>query len=601
MIRGDVTPRRRLSSDERESRIPVPSSPILRRSGSVRSGTFSPIAEHARNGISTIPTTTSRTPPLNRHRSLQCLSTPVSACLSPDRDDDMDSVQSFGSSAGSTASQCDHASFARNGTTYSGRHRRFVVHCSPHSHPDAGHEYLTPTQRANLTIRKLKQLLQDKQTELTDKEREIFRLTKEVVELRLVKAGSTIDVTAKQNGSPSPSTPNKSIFNDLSTPSTPVLSKQRVNGTDQSNSPSAVDGVSPSPAAVLADVPASLVDSGHFEDLNSSSGSCVRDHDRDRSHDRSRDHDRDRSRDWPHSPHSSPPATAPSQTAVIDRIKHHHEDVLRDVNEKHRLEINHLKNIHDDLLVKFKEHHSAELVQLKESHNAGLSELRERLNAELSELKERHNAEISEMKGRHNDKVDSLLQRITEANDRFCELRPKLEEAESRIKSLSVENEELKRTHQESEEKHKAIYLEMYNKGHEAAKLESDMHQGNGDAGSNSVMTENEKLLKELNLTKKDLENVKDKDFVSSQNLLSAKEAISLWNLVRKANYRRLQESRQSVSQQDPEITLNFLKSAVYYFLTDRENSQRHLSAIESILGFTDNEKMNIEKAFLWR
>ncbi|RZF37518.1 hypothetical protein LSTR_LSTR015581 [Laodelphax striatellus] len=170
MIREEVTPRRRLSSEE--SRIPVPSSPILRRSGSVRLSSFSPIAEHARNGGTS---KNSRTPPLNRHRSLspcflshlfalhglrdvaqQCLSTPASACLSsPDRDDDADSVQSFGScSAASCASQCEHACFARNGTTYSGRQRRYVVHCSPHAEP--GHEYLTPTQRANNTIRKLK-------------------------------------------------------------------------------------------------------------------------------------------------------------------------------------------------------------------------------------------------------------------------------------------------------------------------------------------------------------------------------------------------------------------------------------------------------------
>lgn len=60
---GEVTPRRRHSGDE--SRIPVPSSPILRRSGSQRLNSFSPIAEHSRNG--SLP---SRSPLLNRHRSL---------------------------------------------------------------------------------------------------------------------------------------------------------------------------------------------------------------------------------------------------------------------------------------------------------------------------------------------------------------------------------------------------------------------------------------------------------------------------------------------------------------------------------------------------
>lgn len=47
----------------------------------------------------------------------------------------------------------------------------------------------------------------------------------------------------------------------------------------------------------------------------------------------------------------------------------------------------------------------------------------------------------------------------------------------------------------------------------------------------------------------------------------------------------------------DPEVTLQFLKSAIYYFLTDKENSQGHLEAIESILGFTDDEREKIKKA----
>lgn len=61
--------------------------------------------------------------------------------------------------------------------------------------------------------------------------------------------------------------------------------------------------------------------------------------------------------------------------------------------------------------------------------------------------------------------------------------------------------------------------------------------------------------------------------------------------------YRRIVESRKKGSL-DPEITLQFLKSAIYYFLTDKENHHGHLNAIESILGFTDNEKLNIDKIY---
>lgn len=48
-------------------------------------------------------------------------------------------------------------------------------------------------------------------------------------------------------------------------------------------------------------------------------------------------------------------------------------------------------------------------------------------------------------------------------------------------------------------------------------------------------------------------------------------------------------------------MTLQFLKSAIYYFLTDKDNSRGHLRAIESILGYTDSERYNIDKVAKWK
>ena len=73
---------------------------------------------------------------------------------------------------------------------------------------------------------------------------------------------------------------------------------------------------------------------------------------------------------------------------------------------------------------------------------------------------------------------------------------------------------------------------------------------------------------------------------------------MELCNVQHQAMYRRIVESRSSQGALDPEITLQFLKSAVYYFLTDKENHYGHLNAIESILGFTDVEKLNIDKIY---
>ncbi|XP_075216779.1 GRIP domain-containing protein quick-to-court isoform X3 [Lycorma delicatula] len=533
---GEVTPRRRHSGDE--SRIPVPSSPILRRSGSQRLNSFSPIAEHSRNG--SLP---SRSPLLIRHRSLQSLNAPLSSCISPDRDDDLDSVHSFGSNASvtSTMSQCDHASFARNGTTFSSRQKRYVVHCSPQKTP--GEEYLTPTQRANRTIRRLKNLLGEAQAEIIEKDQEIFRLTKEVVELRLLKAGGSINEKEERNDNDIPHRLTQSTSQNIHIRN--PISSREVTSTSEQNSSSSSSltggakdvhdhpdipynggGISPAPVP-LGEVPPSLVDSGHFEDLNNT-------------------------KEWgANSPHNSPGVSQNQQITL----------------------------------------------QTSQPQTQTLSQI----HPSLENLRRQHEDEIRELREKHNDKVDSLLQRITETNDRYYELRPKFEAAEKKIHDLEQENETLKKNYEEAEEKHKAMYLEIYKKGQEAAQLETEIMQANKQSEQTKQDNTNEDLLKELDVTKKELENIKDKEYVSSNNLLSAKEAVSLWNLARKTMYRRLVEQKQTSTQHDPEMTLQFLKSAIYYFLTDRENTQGHLAAIESILGFTDNEKLNIEKASYYR
>lgn len=62
--------------------------------------------------------------------------------------------------------------------------------------------------------------------------------------------------------------------------------------------------------------------------------------------------------------------------------------------------------------------------------------------------------------------------------------------------------------------------------------------------------------------------------------------------------YNRLVETQQQKQRMDPNVKLQILKSAIFYFLTstDKANSEIHLNAIENILEFTDSEKLRIEK-----
>lgn len=65
--------------------------------------------------------------------------------------------------------------------------------------------------------------------------------------------------------------------------------------------------------------------------------------------------------------------------------------------------------------------------------------------------------------------------------------------------------------------------------------------------------------------------------------------------------YRALLESSKLKTGNDAEMTLRFLKTAIFYYLTDTTNCRDHLTAIESILGYSDEEKAKIEKVQSWK
>lgn len=75
--------------------------------------------------------------------------------------------------------------------------------------------------------------------------------------------------------------------------------------------------------------------------------------------------------------------------------------------------------------------------------------------------------------------VESLLNQLAEVNTRYCEVRPSVDAAEARARELEAELEavktelaEQKALLNEQEERNKQMYLRMYTKGQEAARLE---------------------------------------------------------------------------------------------------------------------------------
>ncbi|XP_011140345.1 uncharacterized protein LOC105183723 isoform X3 [Harpegnathos saltator] len=392
-------------------------------------------------------------------------------------DSDAESVKSYGSAC-STASACEHASFALNGTTWSGRSRKYVVHCSNHNDNE---QYLTPTQRAARQVRKFQALLKEARKEIEEKDREILRLTKEVVELRLYKASlnspdertdSSDALTVRENNPFSPESPSKDLPDEgvgekVASPDTP---EKRVN----------------------SDLPPSLSDSGHFEDgsVHSKESMCL--------------------------PEPQPEiatgtstvVTTVSGDTVTDAISAPPPAASTDRDEERRRLVSHYEN-------------------------------------RIEDMHRRHVDELQELKQKHNDKVESLLNQLSEVNTRYCEVRPAMDIAEARARELEAELEavktelnEQKTLFSEQEERNKQMYLKMYTKGQEAARIEQ-ADQILVQAQQLPPKVTVAELLQQLTVTQAELENIKDTSYSPephisaehSQSLLSAQEAVSLWVL----------------------------------------------------------------------
>lgn len=75
--------------------------------------------------------------------------------------------------------------------------------------------------------------------------------------------------------------------------------------------------------------------------------------------------------------------------------------------------------------------------------------------------------------------MENLLLQLSEVNTRYCELRPSMDAAETKVRELEAELDctkvqlaEQKALFDEQEERNKQMYLKMYAKGQEAARLE---------------------------------------------------------------------------------------------------------------------------------
>ncbi|KAG0724113.1 hypothetical protein GWK47_041306 [Chionoecetes opilio] len=426
---------------------------------------------------------------------------------SPDTNDleDDDSVKSFGSV--SSAVSCDAALTHSRQSACGGSHGsakgtrsfKYVLHCR-HNHDNDVEQYLTPTQRAARKIRELKAQLSEARREVHTRDTEIARLTRELVELRLLKArqphwqdhddqeeagggggGGGVDKATNKGGrgAPPPAVHShpRGTRQAASTPSEgsePELSRLMENlqtGThdlEAAMQPPAASPAGGSVAETTVDsvdyTRSSLADSGHFDDL-----------------------------------------TSPS------------------LSSRDPLETNRLRDTHTEEEVEEEDEVDEDVDEAVGGAGvdawAGVEEVEGRLREEYyrreEALKRNHLEEYHEMKERHNDKVEVLLSKLSDANLKYFELRPVYDQSQERVRDLEREGARLKEEVTDAELRHQKMYLQMFLKGQQAARIQAEDDLDGGEEGLGSPLTSSSpmmELMRQLTRTEEELEKVKVSD-----------------------------------------------------------------------------------------
>lgn len=304
---------------------------------------------------------------------------------------------------------------------------KYVVHYSNFA-GQVGNDYLTPTQRAQRQIRRLKELLGSARQNLEQKDSEIMRLTREVVELRLFKASlSSPDERSASSDAVTVREADLKTSQDVS----PIvdmidegvkvggpghlhhLHHHHHHGQHQHHQEQGMmlrqHILQESMGDVMissTDMQSSFADSGHFEDMTLSSL---------------------------HSKEDSSSYTAPQ---LHDQACGSDEEALADCEAS--------------AISQFEEQRQ-ELIRMYEQR--------------IEDLVRNQDAANGELKRSNNDRIEALLQKLAECNSRYADIVPDYEQAKERIRELEKQLDDLQRKLASYEQKQKQMYLHMYQQG----------------------------------------------------------------------------------------------------------------------------------------
>ncbi|XP_050059153.1 calponin homology domain-containing protein DDB_G0272472 isoform X2 [Aphis gossypii] len=244
---------------------------------------------------------------------------------------------------------------------------------------------------------------------------------------------------------------------------------------------------------------------------------------------------------------------------------------------------------------------------------------------EYDEVKKLRQA-YDELREKHNDKIEELLKNLGDLNEKYYGLKPLLDEAYIRIKELERENDFLKwsktvqdntktTVDQDSINQIKKTFCDVLTQTQSILQLdkktetdqthfydantvntESSLQQSDSEK-HHVIPTQTQQIVCLEKVTETDSQELEDDvDELSNVKLELKKTKAMYENILQQ----QLEQQRQRPLH-DAEMTLQFLKSAFYYYLTDPSNTTGHLNAILSILRYSDGEKKIIERNQAWK
>ncbi|KAF8787033.1 protein quick-to-court-like [Argiope bruennichi] len=444
--------------------------------------------------------------------------------------DDDSSVKSFGSfmsyNSYASQSQCTEASMSRPmSRSYYGK--KYVLHCDRHLVKQE--EYLTPTQRKDKEIRQLKSALMKQTKNCEEKNQEIERLKDDLQRLQDAIAALQLGKHSLMNSSQE-----SDNLDSLNVKNSSEISFES-NESDRSD---------------IQTVTMNHDDSGVSNVMSMSPRNSSEFDDLDGQHTKVQTADKAVLTDMSFSDFT-PKSRSDSNES---------EYSLRGFNDRSFVDTPNTSSTQEEKIISIV---TPKICQELEKFFTSYKE-------ELSQLRAQHKEHYQDLKEGFNGRVDDLLQKLSEANTRYLELRPLFDKAQEKIQSIESQLIEVRKDIETQEDYHNQMYLKMYRKGQETARLEQA----------------DEALDFSPHLSKR----------VSVPDLLRQLHQLEMELDQTKQLYR---EAARGMGDRQAEYTLRFLKDAVFYFLTKKD--KEHLKAIQSILGFTDTERMAVAKAMKHR